>query len=102
MQKTRFGFLIILIYVFAMCLGLATKAASTDTDDQNVVFCKGHGTVSFQGDGTISVNGDGILIVNDEDAVTFTQPDSEEEETGDDEPECFLTEDGSCIYIVKP
>ena len=40
MQKTRFGFLIILIYVFAMCLGLATKAASTDTDDKNVVFLK--------------------------------------------------------------
>ena len=90
MQKTRFRFLIIFIYVFAVCLGLATQAASTDTEDNNVVFCKGHGTVSFQGDGTISINGDGILVVNDEDAVTFTD---------DKELECFPTEDGSCIYI---
>ena len=99
MQKTLFKPLVTFICVSAICFCFASQAAA-EPGDNNVIYCKGHGTISFQGDGKILINGDGILVVKENTVVDFPAPPGDEESEADgNEPECIQTEDGSCIYI---
>jgi hypothetical protein len=100
MQQNRFRSLTTLIFVFSLCFSLTTQAASADTATNNTARCKGHGLISFEGTGTITIGGDGILIINGEDAdVTFLSDMDMTDESGDEEPECYSTEEGGCVYV---
>jgi hypothetical protein len=90
------------MFVFSLCFSLTTQAASADTATNNTARCKGHGLISFEGTGTgtITIGGDGILIINGEDAdVTFLSDMDMTDESGDEEPECYSTEEGGCVYV---
>ena len=100
MQQNRFRSLTTLMFFLSLCFSLITQAASADTETNNTARCKGHGLISFEGTGTITIGGDGILIINGEDAdVTFLSDMDMTDESGDEEPECYSTEEGGCVYV---
>ncbi len=94
MQKTRCRLCITFICFLAFCCAFP-ESAPAQTSAGNVLYAKGHGTVTFQGTATISLNGEGTLVVDENTDVMFIR----EEESDQPEPECFPTEEGDCVYV---
>ncbi len=78
----------------------AQHAASFTIADAVKCNGKGHGLVYFQGSGTLLISGDGVLVVSEDAETTFASKDSSLEPSYE-EPECMLTDEGSCVFILE-